>query len=62
MNGTSSNEIAEGRKSCVSLLTSDARSDRKERVFISGSVLNEVVCHNKVKKKCMYDETVFFKD
>ncbi len=35
-------------------LVSDGSVDVSGRIFISGSVMNELVCHNKVKKNlCM---------
>ncbi len=58
----SSNEIVERRGYCVSFLATHESVDANGRIFISGSVMNELVCHNKVKKKIVYNETVFFKD
>ncbi len=46
----------------VSVSNVDGEVDGDGRVFISGIVMNELVCHNKVMKKFVYDETVFFKD
>ncbi len=60
LNDNSSNETVEGRGYCNSFLASDGSVDAYGRIFISGSVMNELVRHSKVKKKIVYDETVFF--
>ncbi len=53
LNYNSSNETVEGRGYCVSFLASDGSVDANGRIFICGSVMNELVCHNKVKKTCL---------
>ncbi len=60
LNDNSSNETVEGRKYCVSFLPSDGSVDANGKFFIGGSVMNELICHNKMKNKCVYDKIVIF--
>ncbi len=62
MKDTNNNTIIEGRGYCVSFFNSDGTIEGDGRVFISGLVMNELVCHNKVIKKFVNDKKVFFKD
>ncbi len=52
--------VSEGRVFCVSFLKNDTSIDAESKCFISGNVMNEMICHNMRKMKFVYDETIFY--